>query len=64
MPDQHIASAFDRDLEAVQALIVRMGHAPFLIVITRVERIVDAGPGATRQHVGVRRFHAEPRAER
>jgi len=25
MPDQHIASAFDRDLEAVQALIVRMG---------------------------------------
>jgi phosphate transport system protein len=25
MPDQHIASAFDRDLEAVQAQIMRMG---------------------------------------
>ena len=25
MPDQHIASAFDRDLEAVQAQIMKMG---------------------------------------
>ncbi len=24
-PDQHIASAFDRDLEGIQALIMKMG---------------------------------------
>lgn len=41
MSDQHIASAFDRELEAVQALIVRMGGLVEQAILEGVQALVE-----------------------
>jgi phosphate transport system protein len=41
MPDQHIASAFDRDLEAITALIMKMGGLVEASIIDAAKALVE-----------------------